>query len=139
MMGIPGGDQNLTSRDNFQRIYRGDQPENFYFVAPVQPYRMNERLTIQQGLFFCPNHPLMGFERCLKNLLRCANKRRGVDATLLYKLTIDASARLDVLDALNKMNINSATLYPGLDGFARSPCTGTELLSKKDWYIGRPY
>ena len=34
------------------------------------------------------------------------------------------------------MNINSATLYPGLDGFAQSLRTSTELLSQKDWYKG---
>ena len=27
-----------------------------FFVAPIEPFRMNERLTIQQGLFLCPKH-----------------------------------------------------------------------------------
>jgi hypothetical protein len=39
-----------------------------------------------------------------------------------------------VLSILDKMNINSATLYPGLDGFARSLRTRVEILSKQDWY-----
>lgn len=54
----------------------------------------------------------------------------------LYKLVVDARARVAVLALLNKMNINSATLYPGLDGFARSLRTATELLSQDDWYRG---
>lgn len=138
MLGLsaPDCDKNLSSRENFRKIYRDEQPEGLYLTAPVQPYRMNERLTIQQGLFLCPNHPLIGFERSLKSLLHCANKRSGTNVRSLYKLIIEPSARLDVLGMLNKMNINSATLYPGLDGFARSLRTSTELLSLKDWYKG---
>ena len=64
------------------------------------PFRCG--LTIQQGLFLCPNHPLIGFERCLKSLLHRANKRNGASVKWLYKLTIEPSARLDVLEMLNK-------------------------------------
>src|SRR5579884_2606185 len=31
-------------------------------VAPIQPFRMNERLAIQQGLFLCPAQVSSGFE-----------------------------------------------------------------------------
>lgn len=64
MLGLPESDNNLSSRGNFGRIYRDAQPDMLLLVAPVQPYRMNERLTIQQGLFLCANHPLLTFHRC---------------------------------------------------------------------------
>jgi hypothetical protein len=58
-LNVPGADQNLSSRENFEKIY-AHLPENFYLAVPIQPYRMNQRLTIQQGLFFCGNNPLTG-------------------------------------------------------------------------------
>jgi hypothetical protein len=36
------------------------------------------------------------------------------------KIIIPRRSHKDVLDDLRDMNINSATLFPGLDGFARS-------------------
>jgi hypothetical protein len=136
MLGLdgPDGDNDLSSIENFRKIYRDNPPEDLYLTVPVQPYRLNERLTIQQGLFLCPNNNLIGFERSLKSLLHHANKKNGTKIEWLYKLTVEPSARLDVLGMLNQMNINRATLYPGLDGFARSLHTETELLSQKDWY-----
>jgi len=41
--------------------------------------------------------------------------------------------RLDVLSALNKMNINSATLYPGLDGFCQSLYDNVQIQEQKGW------
>jgi hypothetical protein len=135
MLGLdnPGDDKNLSSRENFRRLYRDRRPENLYLTVPIQPYRMNERLTIQQGLFLCANHPLMGFHRCLKRLLDYAQERHKVSGQCLHKLVVESEARLDVLRTLNKMNINSATLFPGLDGFARSLRTNTEILDWEDW------
>src|SRR5262245_39598074 len=37
-------------------------------VAPLQPFRMNERLTIQQGLFLCPGSPSVSFMDNLRGL-----------------------------------------------------------------------
>jgi len=130
-LNIPGTNQNLSSRENFKKIYRDSPPENLYLAVPVQPYRMNERLTIQQGLFFCANHPLIGFSRCLKRLLDHAKERHG--GKWLYKLVVNPELRLDVLAMLDKMNINRATLFPGLDGFAQSLRIKTEILDSLDW------
>ncbi len=133
MLGLPQGDNNLSSRENFRRIYRDPAPEHLYLTAPVQPYRMNERLTIQQGLFLCANNPLMGFHRCLKRLLDYAQERHNVSGQWLRKLVVESEARLDVLSTLNKMNINRATLFPGLDGFSASLRINTEILDQDDW------
>lgn len=135
MLGItdPEGDNDLSSRKNFTKLYRGIPPEGLYLTAPVQPYRMNERLTIQQGLFLFPNHALMGFERNLKGLLHHANKRYAENVNWLYKIVVQPEARLGLLEVLNTMNINAATLFPGLDGFARSFRATCEIRSGRDW------
>ncbi len=136
MLSLVDADKNLSSRQNFKKLYQENPPDHFYLVAPVQPYRMNERLTIQQGLFFFANNNLIGFERCLKSLLHHAKKRTGEAVKWLHKFTFEPGLRLDLLATLNKMNINAATLYPGLDGFARSLRVETEVLSQKDWLKG---
>jgi hypothetical protein len=133
MLGLPESDQNFASPENFRRIYRDPAPENLYLAAPVQPYRMNERLTIQQGLFLCANNPLIGFHRCLKRLLIHGQQRYGPGIQWLHKITMPPESRLHVLKALNKMNINAATLFPGLDGFARSLRTSTQVLDEAGW------
>jgi hypothetical protein len=96
MLGLdnPGDDKNLSSRENFRRLYRDRRPENLYLTVPIQPYRMNERLTIQQGLFLCANHPLMGFHRCLKRLLDYAQERHKVSGQWLHKLVVESEAKI---------------------------------------------
>jgi hypothetical protein len=136
MLGLPPGDNYLSSRENFRRIYRELQPEGLYLTAPVQPDRMNERLTIQQGLFLCANNPLVGLHRCLKSLLHYASKRHTSTDQWLHKLVVKPEARLDVLKILNKMNINRATLFPGLDGFSVSLRINTEILDQENWGPG---
>ena len=89
-------------------------------VCPVEPFRMNERLTIQQGLFFCPRSPQWGLETNLKVALSDAAARTRLKGPHLYKIVIPESARLDLLEELATMNITFATLFPGLEGFARS-------------------
>lgn len=115
----------LGSAENFRRVFfNGGVPA---LVAPVQPFRTNERLTIQQGLFLCPTALLWSFDMNLKQLLHHANDHAGFRLELLYKLVIMPDARAELLRELNRMNINYATLFPGLDGFARSLGTNVEI------------
>ncbi|HWQ53405.1 MAG TPA: FRG domain-containing protein [Bryobacteraceae bacterium] len=96
-------------------------------VVPLWPFRMNERLTIQQGLFLSQNTLRWPFEACLKHVLRSASANRRLDRKWLRKLVVTKSARLQVLRELEMMNINYATLFPGLDGFARSLTIAMEI------------
>jgi hypothetical protein len=105
-------------------------------VAPVQPFRTSERVTSQQGLFLCPNDLFFGFEFGLKQVLRSdldsvekwrqereryeSRSIKPIKPERLFKLCITPQARCELLRELHRMNINYATLFPGLDGFARS-------------------
>jgi len=88
-------------------------------VAPIQPFRMNERLTIQQGLFLCPAQVSLGFEENLQAM--------GTKGTKIEKLVFSASLREEILAELNKMNINRASLFPGIDGFAQSLAVNVQI------------
>lgn len=80
-------------------------------VAAVNPYRMNERLTIQQGLFLCPTDVSIAFED---------NLRAMGTPMPITKYVFEPGCHRQALGALRMMNIPFATLYPGLEGFSRS-------------------
>ena len=83
-------------------------------VFPVNAMRLNDRSTIQQGVFLCAGNVTRPFEENLKKL-HGFDKRKN-----LVKLVIPHKLRIDVLKKLHSMNINKATLFPGLQGFAES-------------------
>ncbi|MBN2239007.1 MAG: FRG domain-containing protein [Dehalococcoidales bacterium] len=110
--------------------------DNDSLVFPVEPIRMNERMAIQQGLFLFPLNPREGFE---SNLAAVFNEekstfkqkavadydpeihtRESLEAIFVIKLTFQDYLRDQILNDLWKMNVNAATLFPGIDGFARS-------------------
>jgi hypothetical protein len=114
-------DQNgfIDSTRCFDQIF--DRYPGAPMVSPVNPIRLNERLIVQQGIFLCPGDVNLSFEENLKAVLPARQEQ------VLHKLIIDESPRTkrDILRHLHRTNINSATLFPGLDGFARS--LGTQV------------
>lgn len=81
-------------------------------VYPVNPLRLNERLTIQQGVFLCPRQITRPFVDNLRAL--------GPDRSVLKAFLIPEDRRIRFLAELDRMNMNSAVLFPGLQGFAES-------------------
>lgn len=89
------------------------------FVAPVNPFRMNQKLTAQQGIFLCPGNINTTF---MDNLL--VDGKPG-DKDKVIRIPLSSLMKREVIKHLRRMNINSATLFPDLAGFA-------EYLS--DWF-----
>ena len=133
ILGLPECNNDLSSPENFRKVYWDPPPNDVYLVAGVQPYRMNERLTIQQGLFLFANHVLFPFRNCLAALLLHASESHKPSAQWLHKIAVAAEIRLEVLAALHKININCATLFPGLDGFSQSLHAGVQIQETAGW------
>lgn len=97
--------------EHFDEVFRG---KPLPVIMPVEPYRRNERLTIQSGTFLCPGDVDSGFE----------GNFEGYDSSVidkhLVKIEMSASSRETALRDLKLMNITRATLFPGIDGFAQS-------------------
>lgn len=104
-------------------------------VFPVEPKRQNERISVQQGLFLFPCGPAQTFMQNLSDLfgdeieppMRVAIKydskiqnEADLNNSNVLKFVLSSDHRRTTLDALHRMNISSASLFPGLDGFARS-------------------
>jgi len=104
-----------TTRDGapFRAVFLEADPP-IIFAPIVNPYRLNERLVVQQGVFLCPGDIRRPFEDNLSAL-------PGVlDSGNLRKILLPRNVLSDAFRSLRRMNINHATLFPGVDGFARS-------------------
>lgn len=101
-------------------------PKKLIYV--VNPFRLNERLTIQQGVFLCYGDIRDSFIGNLDAEFKAgcplANVRRIV-------ITVSPKERLKIVEHIRKVNINNAVLFPGLDGFAQSLWTRVGLSLEK--------
>jgi hypothetical protein len=82
------------------------------FVVPLEPSRMNERLSVQRGLFLVPGDVNVSIEENLLTMSKDKAKK------MISKIVISKTLRTDILSELIRMNITSASLFPGLDGFS---------------------
>lgn len=110
-------------------------------VFPVDPIRQNERRATQQGLFLFPSDSARTF---LENLA-CLYPDCGIenldDESLIenyestqltpldvselselkvVKFVLPRAERFKTLNDLDRLNIHDGSLFPGIDGFARS-------------------
>lgn len=112
IIGDGGSDPNVRKRETFEFVFQQKKS----LVVHVNPFRLNERSVIQQGIFLCPGDVSRSFE---DNLSAIAN---GDFAENLIKFEIvgDSETRKDIIRNLHRMNMNRASLFPGLDGFGES-------------------
>lgn len=107
----------IDSRQSFSEVF--DLTPPIALVLPVDPFRLNERLVIQQGIFLCPGDVTVTFEENLAAAL----PNPPHNAMLQFIIDDSVDFRRQILWTLQHSNMNSATLFPGLDGFARSLTT----------------
>ena len=102
---------------NFKALYmpkRGDQK----FAWPENPIMLNQRLIVQRGVFLCPGKVSESFEANVKELDGWHRKTSILKLRLQFKDYV--TERKKALQNLFFMNVDRATLFQGLDGFAQS-------------------
>lgn len=82
------------------------------FLRPYEPRITNERLVCQQGLFLVPSNNSKSIDWMLGQY--------GSGSKQCIKFVIPASLRKQGLQRLQRMNISSSTLFPGIEGFCKS-------------------
>ncbi|MDD5007241.1 MAG: FRG domain-containing protein [Syntrophorhabdaceae bacterium] len=113
-----------------------DEKENDESVLIIDTFLQHERISIQQGLFLFPCKRETPFEKNLCSVFAFPYDRlRNVSARKLtwkmlpdlnfrdisiLKIIIPQKLHADILYDLRDMNVTAETLFPGLDGFARS-------------------
>jgi hypothetical protein len=102
-------------------------------VAAVTPFSLNKRLAAQQGLFLCPGDVTVPFYTNLREMFGRGSSKEDArkNLTKLW-ITVTIEERNRILIELQRMNMNRATLYPGLQGFAESLRT---LLADPDHFL----
>jgi hypothetical protein len=100
---------NPENPGNFRRFYL---PGKIPFVWIGEPHAMNRRLIAQSGTFIVPGI----LDRPLEDILRTYPNPKNT----LVKFILPMEIRDKGMRELYKMNITQATLFPDLDGLARS-------------------
>jgi hypothetical protein len=109
------------------------------YILPVNPYRLNQRLAIQQGIFVCPGDIRVTFA---ENLAAMPSTKHRRETVFKVSVVLSRAARREVIQRLFRMNVTPTTLFPGLDGFSRSlklmMVFGNTLVPDIDWPLEGP-
>jgi hypothetical protein len=81
---------------------------------------MDDRLVAQSGTFVVPGM----IDKPLQAILDGYESNEE----LLHKIVLPARIRMDAMKWLYRMNITNASLFPGLDGLARSIAVELEIV-----------
>lgn len=90
---------------------------NLNVVVVANPIKMNERVVAQQGVFLCHLSQSEAFDYALLQMMLTPMPPR---LPVIWQVVIKPAERVRFLRELHRMNIHGASLFPGLDGFARS-------------------
>lgn len=86
-------------------------------VAPLVPYYLNERLSVQQGVFLVPLDLRATFMENLRAVATPTELRKHV---LKLEIPVIRSVQYQMLVSLDRLNVHRLSLFPGIDGFAQS-------------------
>ncbi|SNS88766.1 FRG domain-containing protein [Noviherbaspirillum humi] len=121
---VPANNPLLTRQEidpavpgNFERYFLPNQNPVLWIGEPNE---MDERLAAQSGTMVIPGV----LDRSLPEILQ----EYRDSATLIKKIVIPRAIREPAMKALYRMNITNATLFPDLDGLARSLRVELEVL-----------
>jgi hypothetical protein len=103
------------------------QPEKPVIVQ-INPVRIDDRMAAQQGFFLCKLTRQASFSLILMDMMLHPDIP---DRPVLRKLVVKSDLRITFLKKLREMNIHSASLFPGLDGFGKSLTLDQEIKVKE--------
>lgn len=129
-------EQRNANHAEFAEGYVGldKEPVNIVkFAVPVEPEFLHDRLITQQGFFLCPLDIRSSFvanleasfglpENALSEKNECTwnTCASNLDRYAVLKIVLPRTIYSVMAKDLHNMNIHSGTLFPGLDGYARS-------------------
>jgi hypothetical protein len=114
---INGDDWNLENARTFTRIFARPRSNRYSLVCAVNPFRLNQRLSIQQGVFLCQGDISKPFQT---NLAAMFLGKKASMKLVKCTISLDDDARIEVARKLIQMNMTRTSLFPGLDGFSSS-------------------
>lgn len=101
---------NVVNEKLFESIFFNNRDS---FIFPVEPFRMNRRYSLQQSIFVSTANSYQPFMQQLGFI--------GSDIShAVIKMELPARQQKEVIRNLQRMNLNRASLFPDLDGYAAS-------------------
>ena len=94
-------------------------------VMAANPFRINERIRVQKGVFIAPGDVRHDF---MDNFAELPGHE---EVSNVVKLRLPASERPEAMESLHYMNISRTTLFPGIDGYAQSLAKYHHLFSRR--------
>jgi hypothetical protein len=106
-------DINAKKDETVRQILLHDPP--LKTVHPLNAFRLSTRHVLQQGAFLVPGDVTKSFMENLRGMVDPPTDQH------IIKLEFQCNRQFlkDGIENLHRMNINRATLFPGLDGFAK--------------------
>ncbi|MDO8300919.1 FRG domain-containing protein [Lacisediminimonas sp.] len=104
-------------KGNFERHFIDNHEQVIWIGEPTQ---MDRRLVAQSGTFVLPGM----IDKSLDQIL----SQYGTNETLISKIVLPQAMRDEAMRALYRMNITNATLFPDLEGLARSVAFELEII-----------
>jgi FRG domain len=136
----------FPSQKLFQKLFMPDvsygdlqNPESLQhqeIIFALEPFTMNPRLTVQQGLFLVSASPCNTFEETLIDILQETESKiseTGGHEPSVFKIVIPMNLRRPLMRNLEKMKITAASLFEGLGGFADSLREKIMMMEKDDF------
>lgn len=97
----------------FDKIFEESMKGDLDCVVPMEPRNINQRYYFQQSIFLCQCNPY-------NKLIHQFDFMDELKENTVMKMTIPISDRKTAIRDLAKMNISRATLFPSLEGYAKS-------------------
>lgn len=99
--------------ETFEEVFEKSKEGDFNCLFPVEPRNVNQRYHLQQSIFLCQGNPY-------ESLMNQLDFIGDIQQKTIMKVTIPTIEKNNAIRDLIKMNISAASLFPGLDGFAKS-------------------
>jgi hypothetical protein len=96
-------------------------------ASALNPFRLNERLRLQKGIFLIPGDAALSFEDNLRAL------PGHEDRDHMVRIEIPRRLQAEAIENLYLMNISRTSLFPGLDGYARALRIYHPIFSPREW------
>lgn len=104
-------------------IFNEGNPRVIFCAEPMQ---VNQRMTAQQGLLLCNLNDTDIFSVVLLGML-IGKDVKPPRKQVVSRIIVKREQRIKFMEELRRMNIHNASIFPDLDGFARSLRSGLEI------------
>jgi hypothetical protein len=116
--GIRMRDADPRNPGKFEEYYL---PNKYAFVWQGDPFRMPQRIVAQSGTFLVSGNLGLTVEEILEQYPPTRGARNSREDALVIQFIFETErVRADAMASLYSLNITQSTLFPGLDGLARS-------------------